>query len=192
MRHAFVLFSLIAAPVSAGPVIAPVALYGPMAPVQKLAQMPAQMPAMPPAIAARALAAHNRERVRLGETPLVWDEALAQGALDWAQELARSGRFDHAPAIRRKRAGENLFMGTAGAYPIEAMVEQFIAERDDFLPGTFPAVTRDGNWHNVAHYTQIVWRGTRRVGCAVARARRDDVLVCRYWPAGNIFGQRVP
>ena len=117
---------------------------------------------------------------------------MAQGARDWAQELARSGRFEHAPAARRKRAGENLFMGTAGAFPIEAMIEQFIAERDDFLPGTFPAVTRDGNWHNVAHYTQMVWRGTRRVGCAIARARRDDVLVCRYWPAGNIFGQRVP
>jgi len=184
IRYAFVLCCLMGVPVSAGPVIAPVALYGPMA--------PAQPSAMKPAIAARALAAHNRERVRMGEAPLVWDEALAQGALDWAQELARSGRFDHASAAQRKRAGENLFMGTAGAYPIESMIEQFIAERDDFLPGTFPYVTRDGNWHNVAHYTQIVWRGTRRVGCAVARGARDDVLVCRYWPAGNVFGQRVP
>ncbi|WDF71602.1 CAP domain-containing protein [Novosphingobium sp. KACC 22771] len=180
MRPAFVLCCLIGGSAMAAPTIAPVALYG------------AAPPAMAPAIAARALAAHNRERGRMGEPPLVWDEALAKGALDWAQELARSGQFEHASAQRRKKAGENLFMGTAGAYPIEAMIEQFIAERDDFLPGTFPAVTRDGNWHNVAHYTQIVWRRTQKVGCAMARGRRDDVLVCRYWPAGNIFGQKVP
>lgn len=180
MRYAFVLCCLLSTPVAAQPTITPVALYGPVNPV------------MPPAIAARALAAHNRERGKYGEAPLVWDEALARGALDWAQELARTGKFDHAPAARRKRAGENLFMGTAGAFSIDAMIGQFIAEREDFQPGTFPYVTRDGNWHNVAHYTQIVWRGTRRVGCAIARARRDDVLVCRYWPAGNIFGQRVP
>jgi hypothetical protein len=143
--------------------ITPVALYGPVNPV------------MPPAIAARALAAHNRERGKYGEAPLVWDEALARGALDWAQELARTGKFDHAPAARRKRAGENLFMGTAGAFSIDAMIGQFIAEREDFQPGTFPYVTRDGNWHNVAHYTQIVWRGTRRVGCAIARR---GVMTC--------------
>ena len=193
MRHAFVLCCLLAGSVWSGPTLAdprilPVALYG--APSSAISS--ALPPAMSPAIAARALSAHNRERGRLGEAPLVWDETLAQGALDWARELARSGRFEHASAARRKRAGENLFMGTAGAYSIEAMIEQFMAERDDFLPGTFPYVTRDGNWHNVAHYTQIVWRGTRRMGCAIARGRRDDVLVCRYWPAGNIFGQKVP
>ena len=180
MRHAFVLCCLIGGPVAAAPAITPVAVYGSGA------------PAMTPALAARALAAHNRERARMSEAPLVWDEALAQGALDWAQELARSGKFEHASAERRKKAGENLFMGTAGAYPIETMIEQFISERDDFLPGTSPAVTRDGNWRNVAHYTQIVWRGTQKVGCAMARGPRDDFLVCRYWPAGNIFGQKVP
>ncbi|MFD2429036.1 CAP domain-containing protein [Sphingobium scionense] len=43
-------------------------------------------------------------------------------------------------------------------------------------------------WQDVAHYTQIIWRGTRSVGCALAEGRSFDYLVCRYYPAGNMFG----
>ncbi len=40
------------------------------------------------------------------------------------------------------------------------------------------------------HYTQIVWRGTTTLGCAVARSSFREVWVCEYSPAGNIVGQR--
>ncbi|HCS18663.1 MAG TPA: SCP-like extracellular, partial [Erythrobacter sp.] len=38
---------------------------------------------------------------------------------------------------------------------------------------------------------QVVWRDTQEVGCAVVTARGNDVLVCRYWPAGNVWGQKA-
>ncbi len=140
----------------------------------------------------RILALHNEERARFDAPPLVWDERLAREAHIWARDLAQSGRFEHSPASLRRGAGENLYMGTTGYFPPERMVREFLAERDDFRAGRFPDVARRGSWHDVGHYTQIIWRGTRQVGCALARARGQDVLVCRYWPAGNIFGQRVP
>jgi hypothetical protein len=40
----------------------------------------------------------------------------------------------------------------------------------------------------VAHYTQIVWPTTQRVGCATASNRSSDYLVCRYLPTGNLVG----
>ena len=40
------------------------------------------------------------------------------------------------------------------------------------------------------HYTQIVWRSTVEVGCAVARSGLHEVWVCRYSPPGNVVGQR--
>ena len=36
------------------------------------------------------------------------------------------------------------------------------------------------------HFTQIVWRGTREVGCAVANCSGKALWVCRYLPQGNI------
>jgi len=40
------------------------------------------------------------------------------------------------------------------------------------------------------HYTQIVWRATRDVGCAEATDRYRQVWVCEYDPPGNVVGYR--
>jgi hypothetical protein len=40
------------------------------------------------------------------------------------------------------------------------------------------------------HYTQIVWRKTRSVGCAVAADPGREVWVCEYDPPGNVVGYR--
>ena len=152
----------------------------------------AQQAVLAPDLSARILALHNLEREHIGAPTLEWDEALAQDAQGWAQSLVASGRFEHSPQVTRRNQGENLFMGTSGFYPIDAMIGSFLEERSDFRPGTFPAVSRSGNWHRVGHYTQLIWPQTRRIGCAIAQGRGDDVLVCRYWPAGNVMGEAVP
>jgi hypothetical protein len=92
----------------------------------------------------------------------------------------------------RRGQGENLFIGTSGIYKVDAMIGYFLAERADFKPGRFPDVAAHGSWQDVGHYTQIIWRKTQRLGCAIAKTRRDEILLCRYFPAGNIFGQKVP
>jgi hypothetical protein len=83
-------------------------------------------------------------------------------------------------------------MGTRGAFPAEQMVASWSGERRQFRRGTFPSVSRTGNWADVGHYSQMIWPTTTRVGCAIASSARLDVLVCRYAPAGNIDGRRVP
>jgi uncharacterized protein YkwD len=141
--------------------------------------------------ASRLLAAHNGERTRLGLQPLTWNASLATNAREWAESLARSGRFEHAPREARQGQGENLFTGTAGAYSLEEMIGGFLAERRDFRAGLFPDVSHTGRWEDVGHYTQIIWPATRELGCAIATGHGRDTLVCRYSPAGNIVGQRV-
>ena len=42
----------------------------------------------------------------------------------------------------------------------------------------------------VGHYTELIWRDTTHVGCAVAIRGDRAVLACRYSPPGNIDGQR--
>ena len=69
------------------------------------------------------------------------------------------------------------------------MVGHWVTERRDFVNAPTPGFSRTGRWQDVAHYTQIIWRGTSAVGCAVAANARDEYLVCRYAPAGNVVGR---
>ena len=139
----------------------------------------------------RILAAHNRERARLGLPRLRWSRTLEQEAANWGRHLSRQGRLQHASRSARRDTGENLWMGTAGAWDVETMVGGFIEERRHYRHARFPDISRTGNWADVGHYTQVIWRDTQEVGCAVVTERGWDVLVCRYWPAGNVWGRHA-
>ncbi|NNM76144.1 SCP-like extracellular [Sphingomonas sp. ID1715] len=141
----------------------------------------------------RLLAAHNRERALVGVPALTWDKRLAADAAIWADALARTGSFEHSPADPSDPdvQGENLWAGTPGAWAPEEMVGYWIAEKRDYRPGVFPSVSRSGDLEKVGHYTQLIWRSTRKVGCALARSTKEDILVCRYAEGGNVLGEAV-
>lgn len=139
----------------------------------------------------RLLSLHNRKRAAVGVPPLAWDADLAAAAAGYGPELARRGRLAHSAQATRPGQGENLWMGTRGAYQIEEMIGDWAEEKSLLRPGVFPEVSSSGHWSDVAHYTQMVWRSTARVGCALHRSRRWDFLICRYSPPGNVVGQRV-
>jgi uncharacterized protein YkwD len=147
---------------------------------------PALPAAAPTAIETQLLAAHNAERIALKQPPLVWDAALAKRADGWAVTLARTGSFEHDT---QKSDGENLWMGTRGAYTPAEMVGGWIAEKKDYKPGRFPDVSRTGQWADVGHYTQLIWGRTTAVGCAIRANATDEYLVCRYSPPGNWIGE---
>ncbi len=132
--------------------------------------------------------AHNQARKIYGSRPLIWDERLASDARAYARTLARSHTFEHDPQYgANDPQGENLWMGTRGAFTYGTMVGDWIDERRYFRPGRFPNVSRSGDWSMVGHYTQVVWPTTTAVGCAVVSNASDDYLVCRYFPAGNVM-----
>lgn len=166
--------------------IAPAAL-------QAAVRMPAAAPVMSlDPVSRQLLDAHNRERALVGAPPLQWDFNLARSAMAYGPVLAASGRLQHSPRASRPGQRENLWRGTAYAYLPAQMVGSWAAERRLFRPGIFPAVSATGNWVDVSHYTQMIWRTTTRVGCAVYRSRQWDYLICRYTPPGNTDGKRVP
>ncbi len=137
------------------------------------------------------LAEHNAEREALGLEPLRWNHALRRDAQGWAEELAARGEFRHSPQLLALGQGENLWRGDRDRHAPWEMIDLFLAEKRIFRPGTFPEVSTTGRWSDVGHYTQIIWPETREVGCATAVNRRHEMLVCRYWPAGNVMGYRL-
>jgi pathogenesis-related protein 1 len=140
----------------------------------------AALPAQP--VAAPMLAAHNAVRARLSLPALEWSPTLAAHARQWAERRLARRQFFHRPDTPY---GENLFsISGAPATPAQ-VVHSWASEAAAYDPATNSCRTEP-----CGHYTQIVWRDTRRLGCAVARNSRREVWVCNYDPPGNFIGQR--
>jgi pathogenesis-related protein 1 len=128
---------------------------------------------------AAVLDAHNRARAEHCAPPLEWSEELAGAAAAWGQELAGRG----CPLAHSQGGlGENLFAATAGSRGPDHVVQAWLSERDafDFERGGFSMET--------GHFTQVVWKGTERVGCATRECDGLDLWICNYDPPGNIRG----
>jgi len=123
----------------------------------------------------QALAAHNHARAAFGAKPLTWDSHLASLAQTWADDCV----FQHGGA---NGAGQNI---AAGQSNIKAVVDSFMAEQSSYVVGV------------ASHFTQVVWKSTTKLGCAVKTCHLSifgtnsspaPFYVCNYSPAGNIEG----
>ena len=138
------------------------------------------------------ITAHNKYRTELGMEELKWSDLLAAHAQKWADHLASLGgrSLMHSPSSERGNEGENLWMGSAGYYSLTQMVDGWGGEKKYFVYGTFPNVSRTGNWADVGHYTQVIWKNTKEAGCGKSTAGGYDILVCRYSPPGNYMSMK--
>jgi pathogenesis-related protein 1 len=127
------------------------------------------------------LEAHNRVRSGVGVSPLSWSDKLAAVAQAWANQLVLEGRLHHRAS---PHYGENLYLISGGRATPNDVVSSWAGEEEDYDYRANTCHSRCG------HYTQIVWRSTRAVGCAVARSRNTEVWVCEYDPPGNYVGER--
>jgi uncharacterized protein YkwD len=133
---------------------------------------------------------HNALRTKWNIKPLVWSEGLESDAQAYADFLARNRRFEHADQSGwAMRQSENLWKGTKGAFTYDEMVGSWIAEGQFFKHGVVLDNSTTGRWNDISHYTAIIWSTTTHVGCAMASNFAEDYLVCRYSPAGNVYGQ---
>src|SRR5215213_721656 len=107
-------------------------------------------------LSARLLAAHNRERALVGHAPLAWDTNLAAAAASYGPALAGLRRLVHSPRETRPGQRENLAKAWHGTLRPEQFVDLWSREKYMLRPGLFPAVSRTGDWEDVAHYTQMV------------------------------------
>ncbi len=122
-----------------------------------------------------ALDKHNQLRAKHCVPPLAWSAQLAATAQQWANACD----FRHS----NNGLGENLAMGTSGAFPPDVQIQSWYDEMDkyDFAAGRFISGT--------GHFTQVIWRSTTEVGCGVATCGGEDMLVCNYSPPGNFRGE---
>ena len=127
--------------------------------------------------------------------PVSWDADLADVAYNYllachgtmdlvdhnANRTADYAAFGHGDYV-----GENIYATTADTVAPTAAVASWMAEAAmyDYASGD---ITTAG------HYTQIVWRASVRIGCAIVdcpNLKYHDTVLCDYAPGGNIIGER--
>jgi Cysteine-rich secretory protein family len=135
------------------------------------------------ATAQEMLTSQNVKRSSHCAPPFAWSNTLAAAAQHWANVCTRDPTnptgFAHSPANTRPNQGENLAWGT-GNFTAESAVELWYKEINHYnfsSPGFSPAT---------GHFTQMVWKNSTQLGCAMAHCSGETFWVCRYSPQGNI------
>jgi len=152
----------------------------------------------------KILKKHNALRLKHFNAPLVYSKALAQESQQWAIHLAKSN------ACKMKHSGdqygENLFWASASIRKTKKSTDKKWTIQTS--PQKTDATKPVQDWYDeisfynyksntcqkgqmCGHYTQVVWKDTKEVGCAAYTC--DDfsqVWVCKYKPAGNYIGQK--
>jgi len=139
------------------------------------------LPDVPASIRRDALAKHNKYRARHGVPNLSWSNEIERNAQEWADKCV----FKHGNRNERKGWGENLGIG--------------YQSMNEFIDGLYSEIN-NYNYNNpgfamdTGHFTQIVWKGTKRLGCALGRGCDSKLWVCQYDPAGNSgnYAENVP
>ena len=146
---------------------------------------------------------HNRERAEVKVPPLTWSNSLAAEAQAYADHLTTLGVVCAPPPQGCKpspphgAANENIALGVTlpaefGVNSPAEFAQKWADEKVKYNAGQ-----RSGL--GIGHYTAMVWKDTREVGCGFALGTvpdevtlsggGTDFLVCRYSPPGNAPGQ---
>ena len=127
---------------------------------------------------------HNFYRAEVGTPPLQWSNKLAKNALKWANILKKKNcLLKHSPQNMRKGYGENIAWNSGYSESAIGVVDRWCSEKEYF---NFSTRTCNGSWDLCGHYTQVIWKNTSKVGCAVVKCGDEEIWVCQYSPSGNI------
>jgi uncharacterized protein YkwD len=149
---------------------------------------------------------HNRERAAVTFPPVTWSNSLAADSQSWANHLATLGivcgsqgcNAANGVSVAKLHGAANENMAFGYVYPAEfprtSPAEYAQMWADEKVK--YDAGQRSGL--GIGHYTAMVWKNTREVGCGfvagavpdeLGRGGGTDILVCRYNPPGNVGSQ---
>ncbi|KAJ7666406.1 CAP domain-containing protein, partial [Mycena rosella] len=125
------------------------------------------------------LSTHNTIRSQHGAVPVTWSNAAAVKAQQWADECKNQHSGGTLGPL-----GENLAAGT-GSFSITNAVKAWTDEVSEY----------NANDPQPSHFTQVVWKATTQIGCAVATCNgifagfgAAQYYVCEYSVQGNVIG----
>merc|ERR1711874_32784 len=132
----------------------------------------------------RFLDGHNKARAEVGVPPLTWNHTLAVYAKNYANSRIQDCKLEHSD-YNAVDYGECIAEGYDVLKPQDA-VKAWVAEKPNYDHASNKCVGGE-----CGHYTQVVWRDTKYLGCARAKCKNGWMFVtCNYYPPGNYEGER--
>jgi uncharacterized protein YkwD len=114
---------------------------------------------------------HNKYRAAHGAPPVSWNQELAS--------YAEGHNGDCVMHHTGGPYGENLAFGYSdGVSAITAWYD----EQNQYNYGS------PGFQGSTGHFTQVVWKATKEIGCHLRQCGGSGYLMCEYQPAGNMVG----
>ncbi len=139
------------------------------------------------------IAVHNKWRSKTGVPDLTWSNELARSSQEWVDHLAKTSCSQgHSGGSH----GENIYqagpvMRADGSTSMQNITAQDVVDAWGNEVNDYDY--NDNTCHSVCgHYTQVVWKTTTEVGCAMAVCgdKKTQLWACQYSPAGNMVGQK--
>jgi pathogenesis-related protein 1 len=142
--------------------------------------------------------AHNRWRKTVGAPAIAYSTELAASAQEWANHLQHSNQCKMQHSKPNGQYGENLYWASAIEWSNGKRELQQVSPK--MVVDSWGSEVSDYNYMSnncikgkmCGHYTQVIWKSTTTVGCAIAVCEdsREQVWVCQYQPPGNWVGQK--
>ncbi|CAD0113277.1 unnamed protein product [Aureobasidium uvarum] len=140
----------------------------------------------------RVLVSHNVHRANHSASNIVWDNALASTAA----KIASTCVYAHNTTTDGGGYGQNIAAGLAADNITAVITELFYNGEVGYFKNLYgqaqPDMSNFGSW---GHFSQIVWKGTSKVGCATQYCPKGLAnvgpytppyfTVCNYGPPGQ-------
>lgn len=131
------------------------------------------------------LKAHNYHRSRHQVDDLKWNSEIQVIAQAYSEKIAQGHSLVHSSnKYKGNSLGENLYMHS-GSINGEDASNSWYSEIDYYDFSTYSSKTGDAT----GHFTQLVWKSSREIGCGAACDGSYCVCTCNYYPAGNFIGK---
>jgi hypothetical protein len=126
--------------------------------------------------------------------PVSWDAILADSVYNYALRcVGANGLLSHNDSRSTDYqtlggigyVGENIFGSSGRTVTPDDAVTLWMSEASSYDYAS--------NTGSAGHYTQVVWRTSVRIGCAIVDCPAltyHNTVICDYAPGGNINGER--
>ncbi|KIK02478.1 hypothetical protein K443DRAFT_96764 [Laccaria amethystina LaAM-08-1] len=134
----------------------------------------------------QVVAQHNAARAQYGADPITWNSAIYKHTLAYAKKCVFQHRNIFCRRLLVLMFEPKKAAGSWDTYGIGDAVYDWMSEAHN-----------NPDSDNALHFTQVVWKSTTQVACAVAHCPAGTIfpdsasqyVICRYTPPGNVDGE---